>query len=195
MKAMRVSIVTALFLLGTSAANAISVPFSWDGGSISATGALALAVYNPTTGSAGSLGDGETSGSLHFGTVSVVGLGDGQLTVAVDFVAPDTNPASPGVTGPYSVASVFIFSSGKWSGGSTLFDYSYDGYVGMARLDFDAIDTGLQIGPKFDFFGTITNLGSRPAVQLVEPAVLVLFAIGLTVVAGFRRRELSKARA
>lgn len=177
----------SLILAGASvSAYAVPIPFDFSGGSLSATGAVALASYTPNSGSA--LLDNGESQAFDFGMVSVLGFGSGQLTVSVDFVSPIFGSA--GVTGPYSVFNVVLVNSGQWSGGSTTFNYNYLGNAGSAQLAFDPINTTCFLcQPAFTFTGTLTNLGSMP---VPEPGALTLLGIGLTLVGALsvgRRRK------
>ncbi len=173
-----------LGLLFSGTAHAIPVPFAWTGGSIDATGALALATYSPNAGSTSDLDYGESQGGINFGVVSVfLGVGAGALSVALDFINPISTTEA--VTGPYTVWSAFYYSGGTWTGGSTDFAYDYMGNTGMARLTLNPIDIPIQHGYQFSFLGSITNLGTVP---LSEPGTLGLLGFGLVTVAAIRRK-------
>ena len=178
-------VVTLTFMAG--ATHAMSVPFSWSGGSLNATGAVALASYSPTAGSTSALANGATESGILFGEISLIVVGSGILTVGVDFITPLLSTET--VAGAYDVFSVFIFSGGKWTGGSTDFAYNYMGNAGMARLTMGAIDTGLQLGPTFQIRGSITNLGSAVVASLPEPGTLSLLALGLAGISWTRQRK------
>ena len=186
MNIFKTSIAVAALTLVAGGAQALAIPFSWNGGSLNADGALALASYSPTSGSAGSIAVGDTVGGLNFGTVSLLGGGSGTLEIGVNFVDP--NPSGQSVSGPYSVLSLGFISGGTWSGGSTDFGYSFGGYTGTARLTMDAIDTGLQFGPSFTFTGSITNL-SQELASLPEPGTLAMVLFGLAAFGFAGRRK------
>lgn len=169
----------ALSLFGMTA-YAVPISFEFSGGSIETTGCLCLGNYSDNAGSAW-LDDGE-SANFTFGTASVLGIGSGVLTATVDFLSPIANGES--VDGHFSVASIGLLSGGKWTGGSVDFNYNTGLYMGTARLFFDAIDTGLQLGPHFKLTGSITNLGS---VSVPEPTPLALLGLGLLGLA-YRQR-------
>ena len=187
------SLAVAALCLLASGAQALSVPFSWDGGSLNATGALALASYSPTTGSAGFIDVGDTVSGLDFGTVSLVGVGSGTLTIGVTFVDP--NASTQSVSGPYEVFSALFVSGGNWTGGSTNFAYSYGGYDGLARLTLNPVDVPLQLGPSFNISGSITNLSQRLSengggnIALAEAGTLIMLMFGLAALGYTRRRS------
>jgi hypothetical protein len=176
-------------LIAAGAANATLIPFQFNGGSLSATGAIALSGYSANSGSA-SLDDGG-SASFTFGTVSVLGGGIGNLTLGVNFVSPING--TQGVTGPYSVFAVVLYNEGHFSGGSTDFAYNYLGNVGTGRLTVNPIDARCFFCyPSFTFSGSITNLGSR-ATQVPEPGTLALLGSGLLALGMIRRHRFVKA--
>ncbi len=182
LKSTALAIGLGLLLSGT--AHAIPVPFAWTGGSIDATGALALASYSPNAGSTSDLDYGESKEGINFGDVSVyLGAGAGTLSVAVDFILPESTTET--VSGPYTVYSAFFYSGGTWTGGSTDFAFNYMGNTGMARLAVNPIYVPIQHGYQFSFLGSITNLGSVP---LSEPGTLGLLGFGLVTVAAIRRK-------
>jgi hypothetical protein len=162
---------------------AVPINFEFSGGSLDTSGSsVVLSSYTANSGSA-MLDDGEWA-NFTFGSASVVGFGNGDLELTVDFTSPIFGSES--VNGAYSVASIFIFSAGEWEGGYTDFDYLSNGYAGTARLSFDAIDTGLQLGPHFEFNGTIKNLGST---AVPEPGSMALLALGLIGLGVSRRKQ------
>lgn len=168
-------------------AHAVPIPFEFVGSSLGASGTFALGSYSSNAGSAW-LDDGESQ-SFVFGAVDVLGFGWGTLTLTVEFV----NPAEldVGVSGPYSVIAVGIVNDGNWSGGSTDFAYTYNGYSGTARLTLSPIDdTCFLCYPTFEFVGKITNLGSSAApVPVPAPTTLSLLGLGLLGTGAALRRH------
>ncbi len=61
---MKKILIGILLVLLAGAAHAIPVPFAWSGGTIKATGALALASYSANPGSIGPLANGQTHGGI-----------------------------------------------------------------------------------------------------------------------------------
>lgn len=179
-------ILSSLILSGIAfSAHAVPIPFEFVGGSLNATGALALGNYDANSGSAW-LDDGE-SANFVFGTIDVLGLGRGELTLTVDFINP--SDFGVGIDGPYKVFASIFFNTGTWSGGSTDFNYTYNGYTGTARLTLDPIeDACFLCWPSFDFVGSITNLGSSP-VRVPAPATLSLLGLGLLGTGAALRRR------